>query len=209
MSAVQISVLLAAAITLECAVAHRHSNTELSFDKIPVVKQTYPSLADVDIEPSFLAAHRRKLTSTKHPNCDPNCIPFSCTHKCSMRDTKIQGSHECGKWYKMDPTYTAEYLKDHAVVTGTEDQPCTCDGCNGVQASRYYCPTSCCPNDTPSHDASGELSDYLDIEAAKILGKIDKMRVTIVDDFADLEKCRNNKFCAEYNCLPVFCIRAC
>ena len=99
----------------------------------------------------------------------------------------------------MNPKYTVEFLKDHAVVTGTEDQPCTCDGCNGVKALSY------CPNDTP-YDASDPRSKYLDIEAAKLLGKIDKMRVTIVDDFVDYNKCKNNAFCAKHNCLPVRCM---
>ena len=60
MSALKICALLVTGILiLECTDAHGHSETE--FDKITVVAQKYPSLADVDIEPSFLAAHRRKL----------------------------------------------------------------------------------------------------------------------------------------------------
>ena len=59
MSALKICALLVTGVLLECTDAHGHSETE--FDKITVVAQKYPSLADVDIEPSFLAAHRRKL----------------------------------------------------------------------------------------------------------------------------------------------------
>ena len=99
----------------------------------------------------------------------------------------------------MDPKYTVEFLKDHAVVTGTEDQACTCDGCNGMKALSY------CPNDTP-YDETHEKYNYMDIETAKKLGKIEQMRVTIVDDFVDLEKCKNNEFCAKHNCLPVRCM---
>ena len=119
-----------------------------------------------------------------------------CTHKCSMRDTNIKGSHGCETWYKMDPKYTVRYLKDHAVVTGTEDRACTCDGCNGADAMSY------CPNDTP-YGESDERSNYMDIETAKILGKIGKMRLTINDDMVDPDKCRKNDFCAKHTCLEV------
>ena len=96
----------------------------------------------------------------------------------------------------MDPKYTVEFLKDHAVVTGAEDQACTCDGCNGADALSY------CPNDTP-YGESDERSNYMDIETAKILGKIGKMRLTINDDMVDPDKCRKNDFCAKHTCLEV------
>ena len=151
--------------------------------------------------------HQHGLTCSKIleicPDRCENCFckraGESCTQKCSMRDTNIEGSYECGAWYKMDPKYTVEFLKDHAVVTGTEDQACTCDGCNGSSALSH------CPSDTP-YDESDEKSNYMDIETAKNLGKIEQMRVTIVDDFVDLEKCKNNEFCAKHNCLPVRCM---
>ena len=189
MPAVKICALLVTAILLGCAGAHRHGDTGLTFDEISVPAQKYPSLADVDIDPSFLEEHRRKL----------NPYNAKCAYKCSMRDTNIIGSHECGTWYKMDPKYTVEFLKDHAVVTGTEDQACTCDGCNGNDALSY------CPEDKP-YDKSDEKADYMDIDTAKTLGKIGQMRVKIVDDFVDLEKCQKNEFCRKHNCLPVRCL---
>ena len=144
-----------------------------------------------------------RLLSVVCPGKCENCFctrpQVRCTKNCSMRDTKIKGSYECGTWYKMDPKYTVEFLKDHAVVTGTQDQACTCDGCNGLSALSY------CGSDTP-YEKSNEKSNYMDIETAKNLGKIEQMRVTIVDDFVDLEKCRNNEFCAKHNCLPVHCV---
>ena len=80
MSAVEICALFVTAILLKCADAHSHSDTDLSFDKIPVVAQKYPSLADVDIDPGFLAEHRRKLVSVEQneaiieQTCDPQCV---------------------------------------------------------------------------------------------------------------------------------------
>ena len=85
MSAVTINALLVTVILLECAGAHRHSERDISFDKVPVVAQKYPSLADMDIEPSFLAAHRRKLEPDNQDvsQCKKHCaqnkgIPLSC-----------------------------------------------------------------------------------------------------------------------------------
>ena len=114
-----------------------------------------------------------------------------------MRDTNIKGSHECGTWYRMDPKYTVEFLKNHAVVTGTDDQACTCDGCNGNKALSYC-----------KHDKD-DGSDYMDIDTAKANGLIEKMRLAINDDMLDPDKCRKNKFCREHTCLEVqtcFCL---
>ena len=122
-----------------------------------------------------------------------------CSQKCSMRDTNIKGSYNCATWYKMDPKYTAEFLIDHAVVTGAEDKKCTCDGCSGTEAASY------CPNDTPYHP-SDNRSRYMDIDTAKTLGKIGRMRLTINDDMVDPEKCRKNDFCKKHTCLEVHCL---
>ena len=114
-----------------------------------------------------------------------------------MRDTNIKGSHECGTWYRMDPKYTVAFLKEHAVVTGTEDKVCTCDGCNGNKALSYC-----------KHDNDDD-SDYMDIDTAKAHGVIEKMRLAINDDMLDPDKCRKNEFCREHTCLEVrtyFCL---
>ena len=71
MPVLEIFALLVTGILLRFADAHGHSGTE--FDKIPVVAQKYPSLADVDIEPSFLAAHRRKLAAESQAATEGIC----------------------------------------------------------------------------------------------------------------------------------------
>ena len=74
MHTLKLSALLVTAIILERADAHGQSDTDL-FDKIPVVAQKYPSLADMDIDPNFLVAHRRKLESDNQDvsECKPRC----------------------------------------------------------------------------------------------------------------------------------------
>ena len=115
----------------------------------------------------------------------------SCTQKCSLRESNLKGSHSCATWYKMDPKYTVKFLEDHAVVTGTENRACTCDGCNGNRASSY------CKHDKDDN------SDYMDIDTAKAHGQIGKMRLAINDDMLDPEKCKNNEFCRKHTCLEV------
>ena len=113
-----------------------------------------------------------------------------------MRDSSIEGSYDCGEWYRIDPKYTDKYLRENALVTDANGQPsnekCACQGCSGNDAVDF------CPQDQPD-----SKSNYMDIDTAKASGQIGKMRLAINDDMLDPEKCKNNEFCRKHTCLEV------
>ena len=117
-----------------------------------------------------------------------------------MRDSSIEGSYDCWEWYKIDPKYTENFLRENALVTGAKGQPtntaCSCAGCSGKKAIDF------CPQDVP-YSASDEQVNYMDIETAKTTGKIGKMRLTINDDMLDPDKCSKNELCSKHTCLEV------
>ena len=113
-----------------------------------------------------------------------------------MRDSSIEGSYDCGEWYRKDPKYTEAFLLKNALATGANGQPtkeaCACEGCSGTKAIDF------CPQDKADPN-----SDYMDIDTAKANGVIEKMRLAINDDMLDPEKCRKNGFCRNHTCLEV------